>query len=149
MPKPSDKAKKEIIEEMNENKRHAAKAELAVEKAKKAREEKKAKKKQELADKVYKQWYRKYTTEENNPRSEYPNADRAIYRFQDRAGDVARKIGATIVPGFNRMTSRDDEAQMKARKDVKGFKKGGSVKAKKGRRGDGICVKGKTKGRMV
>ena len=27
--------------------------------------------------------------------------------------------------------------------------KGGSVKAKKGRRGDGICVKGKTKGRMV
>jgi|DEB0MinimDraft_10_1074344.scaffolds.fasta_scaffold24699_4 hypothetical protein len=27
--------------------------------------------------------------------------------------------------------------------------KGGSVKAKKGRRGDGICVKGRTKGRMV
>jgi hypothetical protein len=27
--------------------------------------------------------------------------------------------------------------------------KGGSVKAKKGRRGDGICQRGKTKGRMV
>ena len=27
--------------------------------------------------------------------------------------------------------------------------KGGSVKAKKGRRGDGICQRGRTKGRMV
>lgn len=32
---------------------------------------------------------------------------------------------------------------------IKGYAPGGSVKAKKGRRGDGICQRGRTKGRMV
>jgi len=32
---------------------------------------------------------------------------------------------------------------------IKGYASGGMPKAKKGRRGDGICVKGRTKGRMV
>jgi len=33
--------------------------------------------------------------------------------------------------------------------NIKGYASGGMPKAKKGRRGDGICVKGRTKGRMV
>ena len=144
MAKPSDKAKKEMYEETRENKSHLSKAENAKEMTKKAREKEAAKKKQDTADKVYKESYRQYTKEENNPNADFPKADRSLYRIGDRLGDVVRGVGKKF--GSNQMTSRDDEAQMKARRDVKGFKKGGKVK---GRRGDGICSRGRTKGRMV
>jgi len=49
--------------------------------------------------------------------------------------------------GTNKMTSQDDEAQMAARKDVKGYKKGGKV-GSASKRADGIAVRGKTKGKM-
>ena len=68
-------------------------------------------------------------------------------KFADSVGDKARSVGKFF--GTNRMTSRDDEAQMQARKDVKGYKKGGSVKSSASRRADGIAAKGKTKGRMI
>jgi hypothetical protein len=46
------------------------------------------------------------------------------------------------------MTSQDDAAQMKARKDVKGYAKGGSVSSASSR-ADGCATKGKTRGKMV
>jgi hypothetical protein len=46
------------------------------------------------------------------------------------------------------MTSLDDEEQMKARRDVKGYKKGGKVSSASAR-ADGIAQRGKTKGRIV
>ena len=46
------------------------------------------------------------------------------------------------------MTSMDDKAQMKARKDVKGYARGGSVSSASSR-ADGIATKGKTRGRFV
>jgi hypothetical protein len=46
------------------------------------------------------------------------------------------------------MTSMDDKAQMKARKDVKGYAKGGKVSSASSR-ADGCCIKGKTRGKMV
>ena len=117
----------------------------------KAQERKENKRKRELADKVYKDAYKKYQEEENNPNSRFPNADKALYRVGDKVGDVARKIGKKF--GSNRVTSQDDEAQMQARKDVKGFKEGGKVKkmAHGGSvgRGDGCAQRGRTKGRMV
>jgi len=71
----------------------------------------------------------------------------AMRKFEDSVGDKARSVGKFF--GTNQMTSRDDEAQMQARKDVKGYKKGGSVKSSASKRADGIATKGKTKGRMI
>jgi hypothetical protein len=45
-------------------------------------------------------------------------------KFEDKIGDKVRSIGKNVF-GTNQMTSMDDEAQMQARKDVKGYKKGG------------------------
>ena len=67
-----------------------------------------------------------------------------IHETTDKIGDSLRSVGKNVF-GTNRMTSKDDEAQMQARKDVKGYKKGGSAS----KRADGCCAKGKTKGRMA
>ena len=69
-------------------------------------------------------------------------------KFEDKIGDKVRSVGKFF--GSNKMTSLDDEAQMQARKDVKGYKAGGKVKASSAsKRADGIAVKGKTRGRMI
>ena len=123
--------------EMRETTSKAAKAAEAKKKeqqmkkfvARKAQELKEKKRKSELADKVYRDAYKKYQKEENNPNSRFPKADRALARFGDKVGDVARKIGKKF--GSNRVTSQDDEAQMEARKDVKGFKEGGKIRNSK------------------
>jgi hypothetical protein len=143
----SDKAKKQMKEETNREAivAEGKRKEQQLKNRKQGLEEKK--RKDELADKVYKDAYKKYQEEENNPNSRFPNADKALYRFGDKVGNVARKIGKKF--GSNQITSRDDEAQMQARKDVKGFKKGGSVKKSSTSRGGGIAQRGKTKGRMV
>ena len=70
-----------------------------------------------------------------------------IHAATDKIGDSLRSVGKNVF-GTNRMTSKDDEAQMQARKDVKGYKKGGSVSSASSR-ADGCAVKGKTKGRIV
>ena len=67
-----------------------------------------------------------------------------IHKTTDKIGDSLRSVGKNVF-GTNRMTSRDDEAQMQARKDVKGYKKGGSASS----RADGCAVKGKTRGKFV
>jgi hypothetical protein len=66
-----------------------------------------------------------------------------IHETTDKIGDSLRSVGKNVF-GTNRMTSKDDEAQMQARKDVKGYKKGGSASS----RADGCAVKGKTRGMM-
>jgi hypothetical protein len=70
-----------------------------------------------------------------------------IHAATDKIGDSLRSVGKNVF-GTNRMTSQDDEAQMQARKDVKGYKKGGSVSSAS-KRADGCAVRGKTKGRMI
>jgi hypothetical protein len=67
-----------------------------------------------------------------------------IHETTDKIGDSLRSVGKNVF-GTNRMTSKDDEAQMQARKDVKGYKKGGSASS----RADGCAVRGKTKGQML
>jgi len=84
-------------------------------------------------------------------------------KFTDTVGDKMRGVGKLF--GSNRVTSQDDEAQMQAREDVKGYKKGG-MPMKNGKpafmqkkmmgggmakyaKGGGIESRGKTKGMMV
>jgi len=68
-----------------------------------------------------------------------------LRKFSDTVGDKMRGVGEFF--NINNMTSMDDKAQMKARKDVKGYATGGSVSSAS-RRADGIATKGKTRGKM-
>jgi len=123
----------------------------------KAREEETAIAKKAAADKIAKDTYdyaaNKYATEVL--RDKPGSINDTLNKFMDTAGDKARQVGSYF--GINRMTSQDDEAKMKARQDIKGYKKGGAVKkmAKGGsvssasKRADGCCVKGKTRGKIV
>ena len=67
-----------------------------------------------------------------------------LRKFSDTVGDKVRSAGEFF--GSNKMTSMDDKAQMKARKDVKGYASGGMTASS---RADGCCTKGKTRGKMV
>ena len=81
--------------------------------------------------------------------------NKRILKGMDNVGDAVRSVGKFF--GTNRMTSQDDTAQMQARKDVQGYKKGGKVKkmasggkvSSASKRADGIAKKGKTRGKMV
>ena len=149
MAKPS-KAKKEMREEANENKRHLSKAENAKEMTKKAREEAKKERDTEIYHRLWPHTEVKQGENAQPTRIYFPPANEA------EMAEITKKIR---------------EAQMKADKDAEGFKKGGMVKkgyhkmpdgrmmkdsahkkmAKKStasKRADGICVKGKTRGRM-
>ena len=79
-------------------------------------------------DKVYKEYLESYRKEENDP----TNAGRKLYRFLDEVGDGIRQSPIGILA--NKMGtgtfSKDDAAQMRARKEVKGYKSGGKVKKK-------------------
>jgi hypothetical protein len=79
-------------------------------------------------DKVYKKYLESYRKEENDP----TNAGRKLYRFLDEVGDGIRQSPIGILA--NKMGtgtfSKDDAAQMRARKEVKGYKSGGKVKKK-------------------
>ena len=66
-----------------------------------------------------------------------------LVKKMDDMGDVARSVGKKM--GVNNMTSRNDEAQMEARKDVKGYAGGGSASS----RGDGCAQRGKTRGMVI
>ena len=118
--------------------REELKAKLDAEKAAKMEAENKK------ANEVYKEFSEKYKRErELNPQG---TASGYIDRKVDALGDLARKAGRAM--GTNKMSSQDDEAQMAARKDVKGYKKGGSVSSAS-KRADGCATKGKTKGRII
>ena len=108
----------------------------ATDAAKQARDDAKAKA-------VYEQSVRKYEREKMlNPDGINKSLDKGL----DTIGDKVRSVGEFF--GSNRMTSMDDKAQMKARKDVKGYAKGGSVSSAS-KRADGCAIKGKTRGKMV
>ena len=92
---------------------------------------------------VYDQSVKKYEREKIlNPDGISKSLDKGL----DNIGDKVRSVGEFF--GSNRMTSMDDKAQMKARKDVKGYARGGSVSSASSR-ADGIATKGKTRGRFV
>ena len=94
------------------------------------------------AQKVYNDSVKKYEREQKlNP----DGLSKSLTKGLDNVGDVMRSVGKTF--GSNRMTSMDDDAQMQARKDVKGYKSGGSVSSAS-KRADGIAIKGKTRGKM-
>lgn len=120
--------------------REELKAKLEAEKTAKTEAENKK------ANEVYNKYAETYKRErELNPQG---TASGWVDRKVDALGDLARKAGKAM--GTNKMSSQDDEAQMAARKDVKGYKKGGKVKASSAsKRADGIATKGKTKGRII
>ena len=107
-----------------------------VDASKKARDDAKSKA-------VYDQSVKKYEREKIlNPDGISKSLDKGL----DNIGDKVRSVGEFF--GSNRMTSMDDAAQMQARKDVKGYAKGGKVSSAS-KRADGCAVKGKTRGKMV
>ena len=100
----------------------------------------------ELYDKSYKFNVDRYAKElRDAPEKENPLTYKLV-KFGDRVGDKVRSVGKFF--GSNQMTSLDDEAQMQARKDIKGYKKGGSVKSSASKRADGIAQRGKTRGKL-
>ena len=113
-----------------------AERKAAADAAKQARDDAKAKA-------VYEQSARKYEREKVlNPDGVNKFLDKGL----DTIGDKVRSVGSFF--GSNRMTSMDDAAQMQARKDVKGYAKGGKVSSAS-KRADGCCIKGKSRGKMV
>ena len=88
---------------------------------------------------VYDQSVKKYEREKLlNPDGINKSLDKGL----DNIGDKVRSVGEFF--GSIRMTSMDDKAQMKARKDVKGYASGGKVSSAS-KRGDGCAIRGKTR----
>jgi len=99
----------------------------------------------QVSKNVYNESVKNYQNELRlDPKEENP-VGYSMRKFFDTVGDKVRSLGKAV--GSNKMTSLDDKAQMQARKDVKGYKKGGSV-GSASKRADGIAQRGKTKGRM-
>ena len=122
--------REEAKENIDERKRLLNKAEAAAAERKR--------------EKVYNREVAKYEKElKLNPPG---TVSGAMDKGLDRMGDAVRAVGKTV--GSNQMTSLDDDEQMKARMDVKGYKKGGSVKSASSR-ADGIAQRGKTRGKIV
>jgi hypothetical protein len=126
--------------------REELKAKLEADRAAKTEAENK-----KAAD-VYNEFAATYKRErELNPQG---TASGYVDRKVDALGDLARKVGKAM--GTNKMSSQDDEAQMAARKDVKGYKKGGITKkmASGGKvsqlaKANGIAVRGKSRGTLI
>jgi len=113
-----DEKRKNVVENLNENERLLNKSKTAAsERADKVKEERADK----LHNAVYDSSVRKYQKEKylNPPDTVSGSLDKGL----DTIGDTVRSVGKAF--GYNKMTSMDDEAQMAARKDVKGYKKGG------------------------
>lgn len=102
--------------------------------------------KDRIANRVYNQKAREYQKELDLDPPDTNPFGYGARKLEDKIGDKVRSVGKFF--GSNRMTSQDDEAQMKARQDIKGYKAGGKVSSAS-KRADGCAVKGKTKGRMV
>jgi len=103
--------------------------------------------KDRIASRVYAEKAAKYQKELDLDPPDTNPVGYNIRKFEDKVGDKLRSVGKFF--GSNRMTSQDDEAQMKARKDIKGYKSGGSIKSSASKRADGCAIKGKTKGRII
>jgi hypothetical protein len=99
-----------------------------------------AEEKQKSAERSYNTNVAKYAREKSHEMNFAP--EKVLNEGLDSLGDKARAVGKIF--GYNRMTSSDDEAQMRARKDIKGYKKGGKVSSAS-KRADGCAVRGKTR----
>jgi len=97
---------------------------------KKKFEDSQAKKKaafdQKVSEDTYKSNVRKYQAQKE--RGENSSLDKKLDKFGDNLGD---KLRGTSLNKANNMTSRDEKAKMRARKDVLGYKGGGLMKKKK------------------
>jgi hypothetical protein len=115
-----------------------------------------------VSKRAYNNAVRRYENELiSDPKDTNP-AGYAVRKFGDSVGDKMRSVGKFF--GSNRVTSQDDAAQMQARKDVKGYRKGG-MPMKDGKpafmkkmnmggmakyaKGGGIESRGKTKGTVI
>lgn len=139
-----------VTEDYRKQRQEAFAARKAEQEAKRqAKAEQAAAMKKARDEKVAKEEYDAYANkyEREMMRIKPGSFDESATKFMDNVGDKLRGLGKSL--GVNNMTSRDDEARMKARKDIKGYKKGGMVKSSASARADGCAIKGKTKGRMV
>jgi hypothetical protein len=107
------------------------------------REAKAQAKKEATAQRAYKEAAAMYENElKLDPQDTNPIGYK-MRKFEDKIGDKLRSVGKNVF-GTNQMTSMDDEAQMQARKDVKGYKAGGRVSSAS-KRADGCAIRGKTR----
>ena len=114
-----------------------------IENKKVERDSKEQSKKEAMAQRAYKEAVAMYENELRlDPKDTNPGGYK-IRKFEDKIGDKVRSIGKNVF-GTNQMTSMDDEAQMQARKDVKGYKAGGKVSSAS-KRADDIAIRGKTR----
>ena len=126
------------VDEMSEKEYLAYVKKMSADKKAKA-----AKKKKTIADKkakadaikrkrVYKNSVRQFQNQQD--RGEKSSFDKKAGKMGDDVGDYLR---GTFLNKGNNLTSQDEKAKMRARKDVLGYKKGGKV------RGYGIARGGK------
>ena len=113
--------------------------EEALKKAKASSQSKKdaaAKKKKATGDAVYEKYVNQYQREEDRT-----GIDKKADKFFDKVGDKVRgsAVGRYAKSKGTGTFSRDDEAQMQARKDVKGYKKGGKIRGYGMARGGKVC----------
>jgi len=109
--------------------------EKALKKAKDSSKIKKdaaAKKKKATGDAVYGKYVNQYQREKDRT-----GINKKADTFFDKVGDKVRgsAVGKYAKSKGTGTFSRDDEAQMQARKDIKGYKKGGKTNMKKMNRG--------------
>ena len=92
--------------------------------------------KKATADAVYERYVNKYQREEDRT-----GIDKRADTFFDKVGDKVRgsAVGRYAKSKGTGTFSRDDEAQMQARKDVKGYKKGGKIRGYGMARGGKVC----------
>ena len=105
--------------------------EKALSKAKDSSKRKKdaaARKKKATGNAVYEKYVNQYQREEDRT-----GINKKADKFFDKVGDKVRgsAVGKYAKSKGTGTFSRDDEAQMQARKDIKGYKKGGKVLPKK------------------
>ena len=122
--------------------RRAMEAPMSDERAKEAIEalnkDKKAEKLKKNKEQAYKQSKKIYEAEESLPEG---SIRKKIVGATDKIGDKIRgsSVGKLAKKMGTGTFSRDDEAQMKARKEVKGYKKGGKIRGYGMARGGKVC----------
>jgi|TARA_R110000851_G_scaffold938_1_gene3294 hypothetical protein len=121
----SEKEYLAYVKKMSTDKKDKAANKKKMSADKKARADAKTKKN------VYKNSVRQFQNQQD--RGEKSSFDKKAGKMADNVGDYFR---GTFLNKGNNLTSQDEKAKMRARKDVLGYKKGGKV------RGAGIAKKG-------
>jgi len=97
-------------------------------------------------DKYYEETYpkRKKRYEGEKEKDIAPKASKFV---REKIGDPLSDFAGKVIPEGKPHTW--EKADRAARKEVLGYKKGGSVKSSVSKRADGCAARGKTRGRMV